>query len=398
MMEILRNLARRKLRSTLTISGIVIGIFALTTMGALSEHFNALLDGGVRYFGSNVQVGPPVGQTAALLPLSVMDQIRQVPGVRAVAPNYEVQAMPGGRGVQFGPGDQIVNEDPATWGLSALPLTISGGRNLDTSGRGEVLLGVTIAADLRARVGDVIDLPVPPADAPPSFATHPFTVVGILDRTGTAPDTFAYVDDADARMLLAGTLPAGLRRAIDVDGVAPGFTVYGPAGASISDLDALARRINAAVPAIKATEPSQPVNAFRSFNATFGAVVTGAAFLAVVIGGLSVVNTMVMAVSERVREIGLKKAVGARTGRIVREYLTEATVIGLLGGIGGYALGLLVTTLLDHSSQSLDIFLVTPKLTATCIGFAAGLGALAGLAPALRAARLDPVTALRISN
>ena len=74
MREILRNLLRRKVRSTLTISGIVIGIFALTTMGAMAEHFNALIDGGVKYFGGNVQVGAPDGQ-ASLLPLSKLDEL-----------------------------------------------------------------------------------------------------------------------------------------------------------------------------------------------------------------------------------------------------------------------------------------------------------------------------------
>ena len=69
-MEILRNITRHKLRSFLTISGIVIGVLALTTMGALAENFNALIDGGVKYFGSSIQVGPPDGQAANLLPMS----------------------------------------------------------------------------------------------------------------------------------------------------------------------------------------------------------------------------------------------------------------------------------------------------------------------------------------
>src|SRR5256886_14047133 len=76
-MEIIRNLARRKLRSALTIIGIVIGIFALTTMGAMAEHFNALLDGGVKYFASSVQVGAPDGQ-APILPMSKLDEVKRV--------------------------------------------------------------------------------------------------------------------------------------------------------------------------------------------------------------------------------------------------------------------------------------------------------------------------------
>src|SRR5947208_76757 len=94
-MEIIRNLARRKLRSFLTISGIVIGIFALTTMGAMAEHFNALLDGGAKYFASNIQIGPPDGQQAALLPLSKMSELQQVEGVDAVYPSYSVPLRPG---------------------------------------------------------------------------------------------------------------------------------------------------------------------------------------------------------------------------------------------------------------------------------------------------------------
>src|SRR5258707_13228072 len=94
-MEILRNIWRRKLRSTLTISGIVIGVLALTTMGALSENFNALLDGGVKYFSASIQVGPPDGQSASLLPLSKIDEIKQVPGVAAACPSYAFLAKPG---------------------------------------------------------------------------------------------------------------------------------------------------------------------------------------------------------------------------------------------------------------------------------------------------------------
>jgi putative ABC transport system permease protein len=118
------------------------------------------------------------------------------------------------------------------------------------------------------------------------------------------------------------------------------------------------------------------------------------------IGGLSVVNTMIMAVSERVREIGLKKALGAHTGRLLAEYLLEAATIGAIGGIAGYALGLLVTSVINYlgRASNLDLFLVTPNLTLLAIGFAIGLATLAGIAPALRAARLEPVSALRSTN
>src|SRR2546430_16624596 len=85
-MEIIRNLTRRKLRTTLTVSGIVIGVLALVTMGAMAEKFNALLDGGVAYFGSNIQVTAAGGSAfggGSVLPLSTVGQVEQVPGVAA---------------------------------------------------------------------------------------------------------------------------------------------------------------------------------------------------------------------------------------------------------------------------------------------------------------------------
>src|SRR6478672_1993336 len=97
MKEILRNLARRKVRSTLTISGIVIGIFALTTMGAVANHFNALIDGGVVYFGSNIQVGDDSQGAGgnSFLPLSKVQDLQRVDGVAAAFPSVGVAAKPG---------------------------------------------------------------------------------------------------------------------------------------------------------------------------------------------------------------------------------------------------------------------------------------------------------------
>ena len=103
---------------------------------------------------------------------------------------------------------------------------------------------------------------------------------------------------------------------------------------------------------------------------------------------------MLMSVTERVREIGLKKAVGARTRHILTEFLAEAGLMGLIGGVVGFLLGFALTALLDAGRSSGGLFLVTPGLTALAIGFAVALGAVAGLLPAIRAARMDPVAAL----
>ncbi len=236
-----------------------------------------------------------------------------------------------------------------------------------------------------------------PPDAKPDFVNHTFTVVGILNRTRTAPDTFAYITIADGQMLLKDSLPLAIRNQIDVSQITESIEVYGKPGSSISDLDAIADRINAQVDGVKATRPSVLVNSFKSGGAIFTAITTAAALLALIIGGLSVVNTMFMAVAERIREIGLKKAVGATTLDVMREFLIEATLIGVIGGLIGYGIGAAITIIANATTppgQS-TLFLLDLPLTVFAIGFATLLGAVAGIMPAWRAARLDPVTALR---
>jgi len=396
--EILRNIARHKLRSTLTITGIVIGVLALTTMGALAENFNALIDGGVKYFGSNVQVGPPDGQSTFLLPLSKIDEIKRVDGVTAAFPGYSFPLKPGAApSFSFGVPDTIVAGDPDENNWTPFKITTANGQMLTSSSIGEVVLGSTLSREFKKTVGDTIDLPVKPTDAKPDFVNHTFKVVGILNKTLTAPDTFAYISIADGQSLLKDSLPAPLQSALDVSQITEGITVYGKPGTPLTELDKIADRINSQVPSVKATRPTQLVTAFQSGGAIFTGITTAAALLALIIGGLSVVNTMFMAVAERVREIGLKKAVGATTLNVMGEFLIEATLIGVIGGFVGYGLGagiVLAKNLTTPPDQS-TLFLLTPTLTIFAIGFATVLGAVAGVLPAWRAARLDPVTALR---
>ena len=395
-MEIVRNIFRHKLRSSLTILGILIGVLALTTMGALAENFNALIDGGVKYFGQSIQVGAPDGQ-ASILPISKIDEIKNVEGVQAAFGGYGFVAKPGQiTTVSLGVPDEIIAGEPAENNWSALKLTTVSGHYL-TGAQGEVVLGSSIDKEFNKKVGDTIDLPVRPPDAKPDFVNHSFTVVGILDKTRTAPDSFAYINIPDGQMLLHDQLPVAIRGSVDVTQVTESIDVYGKPGSSLSELDAIANRINQQVSGVKATRPSDLVNSFKSGGAVFTAITTAAALLALIIGGLSVVNTMFMAVAERVREIGLKKAVGATTFNVMGEFLLEATFIGLIGGVLGYGIGALITVIVNATTPvgQPTLFLITWNLTLLSIGFAVVLGAVAGVLPAWRAARMDPVLALR---
>jgi putative ABC transport system permease protein len=394
-MEALRNLGRHKLRNGLTIGGIVIGVLALVTMGAMAEKTNSLFDGGERFFADHVSVADSRSSAfgGGLMELVKVAEIERIDGVAAAFPTVGVQAKATSSGVNFGPPPFVSGTLDGYEKYSSFKLTIAHGRERAPGSRGEVVVGADLAKQYGLSPGSTIRFPI--IDEPqPGLTQYPFTVVGILEKTLTLPDTGAFVSLADAQQLLKERLPPAIKGQVDTTTLATGIDVFGKPGV---DLDDLARRIARDVPAVRATPPSELVAQFRAASVIFSAITTGSALLALIIGGLSVINTMSMAVVERFREIGLKKAVGARTGHILGEFLWESVAIGLIGGVIGLAAGWLITQGINAATadQNLELFLVTPRLVAIAIGFSVGLGALAGLIPALRAARLDPVIALR---
>jgi putative ABC transport system permease protein len=116
------------------------------------------------------------------------------------------------------------------------------------------------------------------------------------------------------------------------------------------------------------------------------------------VGAISIVNTMTMTVSERTREIGIRKAIGATDGDILREFVVEAAMLGALGGFAGVVIGVGLTWIIDvrnAAAGNLEVFAITPRLAAGAFAFAVLLSVLAGAIPAARAARLAPTDALR---
>ena len=134
-----------------------------------------------------------------------------------------------------------------------------------------------------------------------------------------------------------------------------------------------------------------------TIGAVFSAVLFGIALLSLAVGGLSTINTMAMSVAERTREIGIKRAIGASRWRIRREIVLESAAIGLISGLLGLIVGASLTYLFNEMGRASGniLFLLTPQTALLAVGFATGLGALAGFIPAWHASRLDPVAALR---
>ena len=135
------------------------------------------------------------------------------------------------------------------------------------------------------------------------------------------------------------------------------------------------------------------LSASTSVNDTLTVMLGGIAVIALLVGGIGVMNIMLVSVSERIREIGLRKALGARPRAILRQFLVEASIIGFVGGIVGVGLGLLGAVVVPAVSDSRVILSV--PVVALAIVVAVGIGILFGVYPASRAARMAPIDALR---
>lgn len=393
-MEVIRGFIERRVRSALTVGGIVLGMLVLTLTGAVAEHYDAQLRGGVTYFKSNIQVTDDAGTYAGIVSLTKVDPIGKVPGVAAAFPSITLLAKPGTLNIApLGLPDTIAYSNPQEQAFSKLKTGLSSGRQLDPKKQGEVVLGADLASEFRLKVGDNLELPVRPKNPNPEFVNHPFKVVGILNKTNTLPDAIAGVGLLDAQMLLQESLPASFRDRVDPSSLASGVIVYGKPGV---DLDQLADKINTTVPGVSATRPSVYVQSF-DIGARVTAIAIGIAVLTLLFGAIFVVNTMVVSAMEREREIGLKMAFGAHPWHIVAEHVLEAIAMGLFGGVLGFAIGFGLAELLDLAGRSIgmDVFLVTARQAEVTVALGVTLGAVAGVWPALLAARVDPDSALR---
>lgn len=372
--EILHNMARRKLRTALTVIGIVIGILALTVMGSMTEFFNTLLDNAVTLIGDNIIVSPKSNDFESILSPSDERRIARVPGVRDAIPIVN-DTLAEFSAVSFG-GLELIYAMPPEHSSQVFPnVTLRAGRWLKRGDDYQAVIGSTLAKNRHLDLGGKVE-----------YRDHDLVVVGIMNETHTSPDTLVMVSIETVRRLLkAPDLIAALVVVPDV----------------ATQADGVAARIREAVDNVTVQTPKEAIDQARQQLAIFNVILVSGAVLAVFVGGLAVINTMIMSVNERRHEIGLKKAVGASDGEIVREYLAEAATIGLVGGLIGLLLGWGLASLLNTvtgAALGTTIFTVTPRLAATSLGFAIILGALAGLYPAWNAARLDPVQALRVDS
>jgi putative ABC transport system permease protein len=383
-MQILRNVFKRKLRVMLTISGITIGVFALVLMGSMAEKINLLVSGGTRYYSDKVIVQTAGAGIFSLEPLeySKLDEIKAVPGAAEVQGEIGTLLDPQG-GMSFGMPSILGGSDLRGEEFENFKVTYSQGRGLLPDDAGVVVVGSDLVKKLGAKLGE-----------PLTIRDEKFEVVGIMEQTLTAPDNSVYMSLADAQRLYLSDYPEAVRPAYEAMDPVTDFVVYPTPG---TDPEELATLINDTVDGVKASGPSFFQEQIASATRILNYVLYGVALIALVVGGLSVINTMTMSVSERTREIGMRKAIGASDGQIVRQFLAEAGIIGLIGGVTGLFLGWVAGIVANKALEdsAISLFLVTPRLAAVSVLFAILLGVVAGLFPSLHAARMKPVDALR---
>jgi putative ABC transport system permease protein len=384
-MQVLRNVFRRKLRVFLTISGITIGVLALVIMGSMAEKINLLVSGGTRYYSDKVTVNAEgSGQMFSTGPMSLgkLADIKAVPGVAEVSGTVSA-LLETGSTMSFGMPAMIIGSDMRGNSLENFKINYAQGRSIGANDVGWVNVGADLVNKLSAKVGGEI-----------TVRGETFKVAGIMDKTLTAPDSSVYMTLADAQRIYLKDIPEMYRGKTDAADLVTSFVVYPTKG---TDPEALAKAINAAVSGVTASGPSAFRDQIASMTGILNAILYGIAIISLVVGGLSVINTMTMSVSERTREIGVRKAIGASDGQIVRQFLSEAGVIGLIGGLSGLLLGWIAATVANAllESRSLNLFLVSPRLAIGSVAFAVILGLVSGLYPSLHAARMKPVAALR---
>ena len=397
-----RALRVNKLRSALTMLGIIIGVAAVIAMVGVGAGAQARVAEQIQSLGSNLIIVLSGSVTSSGIRLGTGSQLtiseddsaaigREVPLVQASAPSVRGTAQVVYGNLNWATAIQGVTPDyfearewPVTDGRAINPEDVEGATKI-------ALLGQTTVLNLFGEsepLGQIIRI-----------KKVPFTVVGVLSRKGQN----SWGQDQDDVILIP--ISTAKKKVLGVSQANP--RAVGSISVKVradEDMAEAENQIRALLRQRHRLQPfqdddfwlrnlSEVLQTQEESSKVMTYLLAAIASVSLLVGGIGIMNIMLVSVTERTREIGLRMAVGARRRHILLQFLIEAVTLSLIGGIIGIALGL-------GGSRAISYFaewrtLVAPESIVIAFGFAAGIGIFFGFYPARKASRLDPIEALR---
>ena len=393
----LRGILGHRLRSILTTLGILFGVAAVICTVGIGQASANQVNAQIASLGTNLltitpgstSTGGVFGGAGSASTLTMQDAAglankANAPDIQAVAPVVQARETIVSSASNW---STTVSGSTPAWLVANARSMLAGSffTTQDVNGHAQdVVLGATTATNLSAGIGQSV-----------TIGKVPFTVVGILNSVGgqgfTNGDDLAIVPITAAQDVLTGGSPNSIQRIL-----ISSFSSndIGSAYQEANQLLTVTHGIsNAASADFTIQAQSSFLSTAQSVTTTLTILLASVAAISLLVGGIGVMNIMLVSVTERTGEIGLRKALGATPGDLLRQFLVEAAALSIIGGLLGVGVALIAGRLVPHFTTISVAITATPVLIA--VGVAAGVGLVFGVYPAARAARLAPIEALR---